>query len=90
MTTVLLDVEGPLARITLNRPDRLNAIDEALAHDLDRAVRDARRGIRPKPDAEPVPEAVACGDCRLRDHSARYTDHAGAARQGTTGTLEIV
>jgi enoyl-CoA hydratase/carnithine racemase len=38
MTTVLLDIDGPLARITLNRPHRLNAVDETLAHDLDRAV----------------------------------------------------
>src|SRR3954454_16374448 len=43
MTTVLLDVDGPLARITLNRPDRLNAVDEALAHDLDQAVSAAAR-----------------------------------------------
>jgi enoyl-CoA hydratase/carnithine racemase len=48
MTTVLLDVDGPLARITLNRPHRLNAVDEALAHDLDRAVSAAARasGVR--------------------------------------------
>ena len=38
MTPVLIDIDGPLARITLNRPDRLNAVDEALAHDLDQAV----------------------------------------------------
>jgi len=43
MTTVLLDIDGPLARITLNRPQRLNAVDEALAHDLDQAVSAAAR-----------------------------------------------
>jgi enoyl-CoA hydratase/carnithine racemase len=48
MTTVLLDVDGPLARITLNRPHRLNAVDEAVAHDLDHAVSAAARasGVR--------------------------------------------
>jgi enoyl-CoA hydratase/carnithine racemase len=43
MTTVLLDIDGPLARITLNRPQRLNAVDEALARDLDQAVSAAAR-----------------------------------------------
>jgi enoyl-CoA hydratase/carnithine racemase len=43
VTTVLLDIDGPLARITLNRPHRLNAVDEALAHDLDQAVSAAAR-----------------------------------------------
>jgi enoyl-CoA hydratase/carnithine racemase len=38
MTSVLLEIDGPLACITLNRPNRLNAVDESLAHDLDRAV----------------------------------------------------
>ena len=36
--TVLLDVEGPLARITLNRPGKLNALNLALVHDLEAAV----------------------------------------------------
>ena len=47
MTTVLLDVDGPLARITLNRPHRLNAVDEALAHDLDHAVSDRSTELPP-------------------------------------------
>lgn len=34
MTAILLDREGPLARITLNRPDAGNAIDPALARAL--------------------------------------------------------
>jgi enoyl-CoA hydratase/carnithine racemase len=35
---VLLDIDGPLARITLNRPERLNAINLAWCHDLEAAV----------------------------------------------------
>lgn len=35
---VLLDVEGALARITLNRPGKLNAMNLAWCHDLEAAV----------------------------------------------------
>ena len=35
---VRLDLQGPLARITLNRPDRLNAMDLAWIDGLNRAV----------------------------------------------------
>lgn len=38
MSTVTLEVAGPLATITLDRPDKLNAVDAALAHDLVAAV----------------------------------------------------
>jgi len=38
--TVLLDVRDGIAHLTLNRPDRANGIDEALAHDLLAAVND--------------------------------------------------
>jgi len=37
-STVLLDVEGPLARITLNRPEVLNAMNLAWVQDLEAAV----------------------------------------------------
>lgn len=35
---VLLDVDGGIARITLNRPDRLNAFDEPMAHEWARVT----------------------------------------------------
>src|SRR5918911_1676585 len=35
---VLLEVEGPLARVTLNRPERLNAMDLAWIEGLNRVV----------------------------------------------------
>jgi enoyl-CoA hydratase/carnithine racemase len=38
MSTVALDVSGPLATITLDRPGKLNAVDADLAHDLVAAV----------------------------------------------------
>lgn len=34
MSAVLVDLDGPLATITLNRPAKLNAVDAALAADL--------------------------------------------------------
>lgn len=43
MTTVLLDVADGLATVTLNRPDRLNAISPALADDLHAALTSVTR-----------------------------------------------
>jgi 2-(1,2-epoxy-1,2-dihydrophenyl)acetyl-CoA isomerase len=45
---VLLDVDGPIARITLNRPDRGNAVTYALAARLHEVVAEvsARRDVR--------------------------------------------
>ena len=36
--TVLLDVEGPLARVTLNRPEVLNAANLAFMEDFEAVV----------------------------------------------------
>lgn len=46
--TVQLTADGALATITLNRPDALNAIDVAMARDLQRASQwiETQRGIR--------------------------------------------
>ncbi len=40
MTTVVRTISGRVGRITLNRPERLNAITVALARDLERAILD--------------------------------------------------
>ena len=50
---ILVDVDGPVATITLNRPEKLNALSEALRRDLAAALRelnpsDAVRVIRLK------------------------------------------
>ncbi|MEM6984952.1 MAG: crotonase/enoyl-CoA hydratase family protein [Pseudomonadota bacterium] len=47
MSTVLYERDGRLARITLNRPEVMNAIDDDLPHDLAEAVAraDADRGV---------------------------------------------
>ena len=41
---VLVDIEGPVATITLNRPEKLNAISQALRDDLERALRELNPG----------------------------------------------
>ena len=41
---VLVDFEGPVATITLNRPERLNALSAGMMEDLDAALRDLNRG----------------------------------------------
>lgn len=38
MKSVLSDIEGGIGRVTLNRPDRMNAINVALAHALESAI----------------------------------------------------
>ncbi|MCV7358569.1 enoyl-CoA hydratase/isomerase family protein [Mycolicibacterium fluoranthenivorans] len=38
MKSVLTDIEGGIGRITLNRPDRMNAINVALGHALESAI----------------------------------------------------
>ena len=41
---VLVDINGPVATITLNRPEKLNAISQALRDDLERALRELNPG----------------------------------------------
>jgi len=41
---VLVDIDGPVATITLNRPEKLNAISQALRDDLERALRELNPG----------------------------------------------
>ena len=41
--TLLLEVDGPLARVTLNRPERLNAMNLAWIDDLNQAVEQLAR-----------------------------------------------
>ncbi len=41
MSAVLFELQGPIVRITLNRPDRLNSIDAAMRGELLQAVKDA-------------------------------------------------
>ncbi len=47
---VLLEYDGPLARITLNRPEKLNAINLAWVQELDAAV----RTVAARPDVRVV------------------------------------
>lgn len=45
-STVRYEVDGRIARLTLDRPERLNAIDDALPRDLRDAVREAEHDAR--------------------------------------------
>ena len=42
--TILCDVEGPVAYLTLHRPEKLNAINEQLRSDLESALRELDQG----------------------------------------------
>jgi methylglutaconyl-CoA hydratase len=46
--TVLFEVEGPLARVVLNRPDKRNALDREVVEGVTRSLREAvgREGVR--------------------------------------------
>ena len=59
-TTIALDREGPVAVLTLNRPDKANAMDWAMWQELRRAMQWA--------DAEPTVRAVI-----LRGEGANFT-----------------
>ena len=39
--TVLYEIDGPVVRVTLNRPERRNALDDVLIEELDEAVKQA-------------------------------------------------
>ena len=35
--TLLVEIAGPVARVTVNRPEKLNALNDAVIHELDEA-----------------------------------------------------
>ena len=41
--TLLFDKRGPILTVTLNRPEKLNAIDGAMHHELSRVFEDINR-----------------------------------------------
>jgi hypothetical protein len=53
--TILLDIDGPLARITLNRPEVLNALNLAWVTELDEAA----TALAARPDVRAVHAAPA-------------------------------
>ena len=57
---VLVEIDGAVATITLNRPEKLNAISGGLRDDLEAALRELNPG-----DAVRVIRRVAAGGTRV-------------------------
>jgi enoyl-CoA hydratase/carnithine racemase len=41
---ILVEIDGPVATVTLNRPERLNALSQGLLSDLEAALRELNPG----------------------------------------------
>ena len=62
MAALKVEIEGPVARITLNRPDRMNAFDAALILGAERA-----RALGLVSAVAPLPELQTQADARVAD-----------------------
>ena len=54
MSTVLYEKDGRIARITLNRPERMNAIDDDMPPAIEEAVKRAESGSYDWTDDKPI------------------------------------
>jgi enoyl-CoA hydratase/carnithine racemase len=76
-----LEKIGKVAKITLNRPDRLNAINTALRWDLYNALEDARKDPN-------IGAVIITGAPRVKEKETRYTFSVGwDMSEATTGGL---
>src|SRR5687768_12230083 len=79
-TSITYRRDGRIARITLNRPDRLNAIDDGMPGEIRRAVEEA--------NADPAVHVVVvdgagrafCAGYDLKRYAERSDDDRGGAR----------
>lgn len=92
MTNLLVDIQGRIATLTLNRPEKRNALDDALVSSLTRAL----RGFERNDDVHVVllraagPDFCAGADLVQTDRHARELDTVGNLADATLlGTLFI-
>ena len=92
MTNLLVELAGPVATLTLNRPEKRNALDDALVAALTRAL----RGFERNDDVHVVllraagPDFCAGADLVQTDRHARELDTVGNLGDATLlGTLFI-
>jgi len=77
--TIILEKIGNVAKITLNRPDRLNAINTALRWDLYNALEDVRKDNN-------IGAVIITGAPRIKEKEIRYTFSVGwDMTEATTG-----
>ena len=75
---VLVDVDGPVATITLNRPEKLNALSRGLLADLHQALRDLNPGDDVR--VHPPPRQRAGRSARATTSARRQVVYAGGKR----------
>jgi enoyl-CoA hydratase/carnithine racemase len=68
--TIILEKIGNVAKITLNRPDRLNAINTAMRWDLYNALEDVRKDNN-------IGAVIITGAPRIKEKEVRYTFSVG-------------
>ena len=92
MTNILVDIAGPVATLTLNRPEKRNALDDALVDALTRAL----RGFARNDDVRVVllraagPDFCAGADLQQTARHAVERDSVGNLADATLlGTLFI-
>ncbi|MGQ9460256.1 MAG: enoyl-CoA hydratase/isomerase family protein [Candidatus Bathyarchaeaceae archaeon] len=77
--TLILEKIGNVAKITLNRPDRLNAINTAMRWDLYNALEDVRKDNN-------IGAVIITGAPRIKEKEIRYTFSVGwDMTEATTG-----
>ena len=72
---ILLDIEGPVARLTMNRPERMNAMTNRMLHETTEAI--LLKALRHTSDAAGLllhgVHHTACDLCVLATHVGRST-----------------
>ena len=86
---IIYEKEGPIARVTLNWPEKANAQDQKLAEEVDAALLDADRDydikvliLRPtaRASARDTPSATTPSTTRLRREPHGYGHTRGSRR----------
>jgi len=105
-TNILFEKAGGIGRVTLNRPERLNALTLAMINDLDRLLSDASADNEikvlvfsgaPRSDGKPcfcagadIREAVRRGGKVFAESGSTLTDHLAEMPKPTIGAIDGV